>query len=94
MQEPSVPEKEEGLAQYQPFVGLPSIAAISMDQVIGGGVREISSIPTHLESTTLVLGFGGSVCTFPYLSTIIVIFVVVVWIYSLTASSPRVDLIY
>jgi hypothetical protein len=55
----------QGLHQYQPFVPLPATTAISLDHLIGGGVKQITTAPTHLESTTLVLGYDGYVSDNP-----------------------------
>ena len=33
--------------------------ATTLDQVVGGGIKHIVTSPTKLESTTLILAFGG-----------------------------------
>lgn len=57
--EPSQFEKEEGLYQYNPFVHFNPLTSVTYDNAIEGGIQKIVSSPTRLESTSLVLSFGG-----------------------------------
>ena len=56
--EPTQFEKEEGLTQYNPFLQLSPLQAVTYDGVVEGGIHNILSAPTKLESTSLVLSFG------------------------------------
>jgi hypothetical protein len=53
-------EKTEGLVRYSPFVTLPPPSALTHNYSLARGVEHIVSIPSHLESSSLVLSFGGS----------------------------------
>lgn len=59
MTEPSLPEKEEGLTQYNPFLHLVPFQAVTVDSSVNG-VESVVSKATLMESTTLVLSYGGS----------------------------------
>jgi len=56
--EPSQPEKEEGLTQYNPFLHLVPFQAVTLDGSVNG-VHFVTSRATRLESTTLVFSYGG-----------------------------------
>lgn len=60
-------EKQEGLFQYAPLVPLVSMASPTYDQTIQE-VSSIMSVPTSLESQSLVLAFGGPDLFFSRLS--------------------------
>lgn len=50
-------EKEEGLVPYSPFLAInPKDAATYFKQVLG--VQSIKTLPTNLESTSVLLAFG------------------------------------
>jgi len=58
MTEPSVPEREEGLSQYNPFVQLNPFASLTFNYTVETSI--IASAPSRLESSSLVLSFGGA----------------------------------
>jgi hypothetical protein len=60
MQDPTPAEKAEGLMRYSPFVLLmPEMSAMTLNYTMGGGPARIVSQPSSLESTSLVISFGG-----------------------------------
>lgn len=54
---PSKAEQEEGLLQYNPFVQLSPFKFLSLNYSIAE-IRGIISVPSHLESTSLVFSYG------------------------------------
>lgn len=55
-------EKEEGLTKYNPFLVLNPYSALTHNYtLLGPGATQIVSTPSALESTSLVLSFGGGV---------------------------------
>merc|ERR1712000_129448 len=52
---PTVPEKEEGLQQYNPFVALHPPNMVTYNTSLPGPVTTIYSIATVLESSSIVL---------------------------------------
>jgi hypothetical protein len=52
-------EKTEGLQRFSPFIMLGPLAALTHNYTLSGGVGEIVSAPSKLESSSLVLSFGG-----------------------------------
>jgi len=61
--EPSLPEKEEGLTQYSPFVWLNPLSFVTLDESVRGseigGKTVLASSSTRLESTSLVFSAWG-----------------------------------
>ncbi len=58
--EPSQSEKEEGLAKYSPFLVLSPVTALTYNYALAGrGAARIVSAASNLESSSLVLSFGG-----------------------------------
>lgn len=49
----------QGLTQYTPFVALPPVQAVTADDTVRGATR-LTCGPTRLESTALVLVYGGA----------------------------------
>ena len=56
--EPSIAEREEGLAMYHPFILLQPQATVTYNYELGRGPRGIVSAPARLESSSLVFSFG------------------------------------
>lgn len=52
-------EKKEGLHQYTELIPVVSLMSLSYNQTVES-VSSIISAPTHLESQSLILAFGGS----------------------------------
>jgi hypothetical protein len=57
----SAAEKSEGLVRYSPFVTLMPLSALTHNYSLPGGAQQIVSSPSLLESSSLVLSFGGGV---------------------------------
>lgn len=58
--DPSAAEKTEGLVRYSPFVALMPLSALTHNYSLPGGVGRIVSTASNLESSSLVLSFGGA----------------------------------
>jgi hypothetical protein len=55
-------EKEEGLLKYNPFLVMSPYSALTYNYtLLGHGASQIVSAPSSLESSSLVLSFGGGV---------------------------------
>lgn len=61
MADPTIAEKTEGLSRYSPFLSLDAAySAITYNYTLGSGPAHIVSSASSLESTSLVVSFGGS----------------------------------
>jgi len=58
MEAPTVTEQMDGLHQYQPYINLHPLQAITHNYAMGSGPKRILSIPSRLESSSMVLSFG------------------------------------
>jgi len=58
MEAPTVPEQMDGLQAYQPYINLHPLQAITHNYAMGSGPKRILSIPSRLESSSMVLTFG------------------------------------
>lgn len=59
IQDPTQAEKLEGLQKYSPFILFNPQTAVTLDYSVKGGINNIISTPSKLESTSLVLSFGS-----------------------------------
>lgn len=58
METPTQAEQMDGLQIYQPYINLHPLQAITHNYAMGSGPKRILSIPSRLESSTMVLTFG------------------------------------
>ena len=56
---PTNTEKEEGLMQFNPYIHLIPQLALTQDEVVLGDISRVTTAPVRLESTSLVLMYGG-----------------------------------
>ena len=56
---PTNTEKEEGLMQFNPYIHLVPQLALTQDEVVLGDISRVTTAPVRLESTSLVLMYGG-----------------------------------
>ena len=56
---PTNTEKEEGLVQFNPYIHLVPQFALTQDERIFGDIARVATAPARLESTSLVLMYGG-----------------------------------
>lgn len=59
MSEPTKAEKEEGLQRYSPFVNFNPVTALTHNYTLSKGVATMVSVSSRLESSSVVLSFGG-----------------------------------
>mmetsp|Transcript_16375 Transcript_16375/g.15694 ORF Transcript_16375/g.15694 Transcript_16375/m.15694 type:complete len:1227 (-) Transcript_16375:96-3776(-) len=57
--DPTLAEKEEGLFQYNPFIHIMPQQALTQDSRVAGEAVHVLTASVRLESTSLVLVFGG-----------------------------------
>jgi hypothetical protein len=57
--EPTAAEKEEGLMQYNPFIHLSPVWAITLDYSMQGDIHTIACASSRLESSSLVLSVSS-----------------------------------
>ena len=56
---PTNTEREEGLMQFNPYIHLIPQLALTQDEVVLGDISHVTTAPVRLESTSLVLMYGG-----------------------------------
>jgi hypothetical protein len=56
---PTNTEREEGLVQFNPYIHLVPQFALTQDERVFGDISRVATAPARLESTSLVLMYGG-----------------------------------